>query len=102
MGGQAVQAAELKARFEQEGIDVGLLPINPLLPGILGKLQRVKYLRTLVTWPYYLFSLLWNVPKYDVLHLFSASYSSFLLAPAPAAIIGKLFKKMVVLNYHSG
>jgi len=102
MGGQAVQAAELKARFEQDGIAVGFLPINPALPGILGKLQQIKYLRTLVTWPSYVLSLIWTVPKYDVLHLFSASYLSFLLAPAPAAIIGKLFGKRVILNYHSG
>lgn len=102
MGGQAVQAAELKARLEQGGVPVGFLPINPALPSILGKLQQIKYLRTLVTWPSYVLSLLWNVPKYDVLHLFSASYSSFLLAPAPAAIIGKLLGKRVVLNYHSG
>lgn len=102
LGGQAVQAAELKERFEQDGIPVDFLPINPTFPGILGKLQQIKYVRTLITWPAYVLSLLWNVPKYDVLHLFSASYLSFLLAPAPAAIIGKLFGKLIILNYHSG
>ncbi|OQX09713.1 MAG: hypothetical protein BWK76_21855 [Desulfobulbaceae bacterium A2] len=102
MGGQAVQASDLLQRFRREGYDVGFLPVNPKYPGILGLLQRIKYVRTLLTWPAYLISLLARIPRYDVLHLFSASYLSFLLAPAPAAIIGKLFGKRVVLNYHSG
>ena len=37
-----------------------------------------------------------------VVHAFSASYSSFLLAPLPAVIVAKLFGKPVILNYHSG
>jgi len=36
------------------------------------------------------------------IHTFSASYLSFLLAPAPAILIGRLFKKKVILNYRSG
>lgn len=102
MGGQAVQASDLLRRFHGEGYDVGFLPVNPKLPGALGQLQRIKYVRTLLTWPAYLISLLARIPRYDVLHLFSASYLSFLLAPAPAAIVGTLFGKRVVLNYHSG
>lgn len=102
MGGQAVQAADLKARFEKDGIPVDFLAVNPQLPEALRIFQRIRYIRTLVTWPLYLASLLFTVPRFDVLHLFSASYSSFLLAPAPAALIGKLFGKRVVLNYHSG
>lgn len=102
MGGQAVQAADLKIRFEIEGISSGFLAINPQLPWIFRVFQQIKYVRTLVTWPLYVASLLLAVPRFDVLHLFSASYSSFLLAPAPAALIGKLFRKRVVLNYHSG
>jgi glycosyltransferase involved in cell wall biosynthesis len=38
----------------------------------------------------------------DVVHVFSASYWSFLLAPAPALLTAKVFGKRVVLNYHSG
>ena len=102
MGGQAVQAAELIKRFARDGIKIDFLPINPLLPGFLRWIQQVKYARTMVTWPVYVLSLLWTVPRVDVLHLFSASYFSFLLAPAPAAIIGKLLGKRVILNYHSG
>jgi glycosyltransferase involved in cell wall biosynthesis len=35
-------------------------------------------------------------------HIFSASYWSFLLAPAPAMLAAKILGKRVVLNYHSG
>ena len=38
----------------------------------------------------------------DVAHVFSASYASFLLAPAPAMLAARLFNKRVVLHYHSG
>ena len=43
-----------------------------------------------------------SVPNYDVLHIFSASYWSFLLAPTPAILIGQLYGRKTVLNYHSG
>jgi glycosyltransferase involved in cell wall biosynthesis len=38
----------------------------------------------------------------DVVHVFSASYSSFLLAPLPAIVVATLLGRPVVLNYHSG
>jgi glycosyltransferase involved in cell wall biosynthesis len=38
----------------------------------------------------------------DVVHIFSASYWSFLLAPGPAMLVARLRGKRVVLNYHSG
>jgi glycosyltransferase involved in cell wall biosynthesis len=103
LGGQAVQAARLIARLrEVPSLEVDFLPINPRCPGILRKLQSIKYVRTLVTSVFYVFSLLARVPKYDVLHIFSASYFSFVLAPTPAILIGKLFRKKTLLNYHSG
>ena len=38
----------------------------------------------------------------DVVHVFSASYCSFLLAPLPAVLVAWLLGKPVVLNYRSG
>jgi glycosyltransferase involved in cell wall biosynthesis len=35
-------------------------------------------------------------------HVFSASYTSFLLAPLPAVIVARLLGKPVVMNYRSG
>lgn len=103
LGGQTVQAARLIERLRQEpGLDVGFLPINPRLPGVLRKLQAIKYVRTVVTSLVYVASLFNRVWRYDVIHIFSASYFSFVLAPTPAIIIGKLYKKRLLLNYHSG
>jgi L-malate glycosyltransferase len=103
IGGQSIQAARLMERLRQEpSLEIGFLPINPRLPGILRKLQSIKYVRTLVTSVAYVASLLLKVRKYDVLHVFSASYFSFVLAPTPAILVGRLYGKKILLNYHSG
>jgi glycosyltransferase involved in cell wall biosynthesis len=38
----------------------------------------------------------------DVVHIFSASYWSFLIAPFPAWLVARLRKNKVVIHYHSG
>ena len=103
LGGQAVQVTRLLRRLrELDGIEVGFLPVNPRLPGPLRLLQRIKYVRTVATSIAYGISLLKGLRRYDVVHAFSASYTSYLLAPLPAMIVGKLYRKRVVLNYRSG
>jgi len=103
LGGQAVQAARLLSHLRsEESLLVELLPVNPQLPGVLHQLQKIKYVRTAVTSLAYILSLLWRVPQFDVLHIFSASYFSFVLAPTPAILIGRLYGRKVLLNYHSG
>jgi L-malate glycosyltransferase len=103
LGGQAVQARRLLDGFSHEpSLDVSFLPVNPRLPWPLRKLQGVKYLRTIVTSILYWAMLLWRVRAYDVIHVFSASYWSFILAPAPAILISRLYGKKVLLNYRSG
>ncbi|HEV2763636.1 MAG TPA: glycosyltransferase family 4 protein, partial [Pyrinomonadaceae bacterium] len=103
LGGQAVQAARLLERFREEpSIEVEFLPVNPRLPGPLRALQRVKYVRTVVTSAAYVASLLRRVRRFDVIHIFSASYFSFVLAPTPAVLVSKLYGKRTVLNYRSG
>jgi glycosyltransferase involved in cell wall biosynthesis len=103
LGGQAVQANSLLEHLSREPMfEVSFLPHNPRLPGPLNLLQSIKYLRTLVTSLVYCIRLLIEVPKNDIIHVFSASYLSFLLAPTPAIFIGRFFGKKVILNYHSG
>lgn len=103
LGGQAVQAERLMTRLREEpSLEIGFLPINPRLPGGLRKLQAIKYVRTIVTSIWYVGSLLARVRKYDVIHIFSASYFSFVLAPTPAMLIARLYGKKILLNYHSG
>lgn len=103
LGGQAVQAARLLERLRQEPeIEPDFLAVNPRLPGPLRSLQKIKYVRTLVTSIAYIGSLLAHVWKYDIIHIFSASYFSFVLAPTPAILISKLYGRRTLLNYHSG
>jgi glycosyltransferase involved in cell wall biosynthesis len=103
LGGQAVQAARLVQGLRQvDSNAVGFLPVNPRLPGPLRLLQRVRYLRTVVTSLRYVWTLLRRLPEYDIVHVFSASYLSFLLAPTPAILVGKWLGKKVILNYRSG
>jgi len=103
VGGQAVQAVRLIEHLKQEpSVTVDFLPVNPRLPGVLRRLQSIKYVRTITTSILYWLNLITKIPYFDVIHVFSASYFSFLLAPAPAIIVARLFGKRIVLNYHSG
>ena len=103
LGGQAVQAARLLEGLQREPLlEVGFLPINPRLPKLFRWMQAIKYVRTVVTSLAYVLTLLVRVPGFDLIHVFSASYFSFLLAPTPAILIAKFYRKKVVLNYHSG
>src|SRR5215210_7735330 len=103
VGGQARQAARLLQHLREEpSLEVSFMQVNPRLPGLLGKLQEIKYVRTLVTTLLYWAKLLLQVGKYDVIHVFSASYYSYLLSAAPAVMIGKLYGKRTILNYRSG
>jgi len=65
-------------------------------------LQRIKYVRTVSTTLFYLVLLLLRVRKYDIIHVFSASYYSYSLSAAPALFIARLFGKKSILNYRSG
>ncbi len=102
-GGQALMAARLIERLGQEpGVRVAFQPHNPRLPRGLGWLQRIKYVRTLATTLAYLLMLVGRAWRYDIIHVFSASYYSYLLAAVPALLVGKLYGKPTVLNYRSG
>jgi L-malate glycosyltransferase len=103
LGGQAVAAQRLLERLRAvPGLEVGFLPHDPRTNALLRLLQRVKYVRTVATSLAYITSLIRTIPRYDVVHVFAASYWSFLLAPTPAILIGKWLGKRVVVNYRSG
>ena len=55
LGGQSRQAVRLMEGLKREPeLEVSFLPHNPRLPGILRSLQRIKYVRTIVTTWYYI------------------------------------------------
>jgi glycosyltransferase involved in cell wall biosynthesis len=103
LGGQAVQADRLLRAWRGDpGVEAYLVPINPLPPRPLRFATRVKYLRTIVNELTYLPLLVRELARADVVHVFSASYSSFLLAPLPALVVARLLGRPVVTNYRSG
>ena len=103
LGGQSRQAVRLMEGLKREpDLEISFLPHNPRLPGLLRSLQSIKYVRTVVTTLYYIALLLWRVRKYDIIHIFCASYYSYSLCAIPALFISKLYGKKSILNYRSG
>lgn len=103
VGGQSVQAARLLAELKTlPRLSVDFLPVNPQAPALLRPLQKIKYVRTLVTSALYAIRLVANIAKYDILHIFSPGYFAFMLAPAPAILLAKLLGKKKILNYRDG
>jgi glycosyltransferase involved in cell wall biosynthesis len=103
LGGQAVQAQRLLDAWRGDPeVAAWLVPVNPVPWQPLDRLLRVKYVRTALTQLLYWPLLLRELRRADVVHVFSASYASFLLAPLPAVLVARLFRRPVVLNYRSG
>ncbi len=103
LGGQAVQAKRLVDAWRDDpDVEAWLVPVNPSPPGWLAPAVRVKYLRTIVTELTYVPLLVRELARADIVHVFSASYTSFLLAPLPALVVARARRRPVVLNYRSG
>jgi L-malate glycosyltransferase len=103
LGGQAIQAQRLLDGWSNDpNLLAWLVPIDPRPPGMLASVVRVKYVRTIVTQLLYWPLLVRELRRADVVHVFSASYTSFLLSPLPAVVVGRLMGKPVIVHYHSG
>lgn len=103
IGGQSIQADLIIRRLRDEpSLEMSFQPINPRLPAALLPIRQIKYARTLPTFSLYCAQLLKALRRCDVVHVFSASYFSFLLAPTPAIYFARYLHKPVILNYHSG
>jgi len=103
LGGQAVQAQRLLDGWTGDrDVEAWLVPVNPVPPRPFDRLLRYVVLRTLVTQACYWPLLVRELRRADVVHVFSASYMSFLLAPLPAILIARLLGKPVLVNYRSG
>jgi glycosyltransferase involved in cell wall biosynthesis len=103
LGGQAVQADRLLGAWRDDPeVDAWLVPVNPVPWRPLRWALRAKYIRTVVTQLAYWPLLVRQLRRADLVHVFSASYFSFLLAPLPALLIARALGKPVLLNYRSG
>jgi glycosyltransferase involved in cell wall biosynthesis len=103
LGGQAVQATRLLRELRKEPeLRIEFQPINPDFPALLAWVARVPYLRTALTFAMYNAQLLWRIPRYDVVHTFSAGLSSYTLWTIPAVLWSRLFGRKFILNYRDG
>jgi glycosyltransferase involved in cell wall biosynthesis len=101
VGGQSVQAARLLGEFAQEpAVQVSFLPAS--LPEPLAFLRRIPLVRTAVMMLCFHARLLARIWRADVLHVFTASYFSFLWTPAPSLALAKLTGRKSILNYRDG
>jgi len=103
VGGQAVQADLLIRLWQNDpDVEVAFIAVDPPLPRALTWAERIPGLRTILREPIYFWRLWRGLKNVDVAHIFSASYWSFLLAPAPAWFFAKLRGKKTIVNYRSG
>lgn len=101
LGGQGVQARSLVDSLGRDGYPVTFLAINPRFPPGMRWLRDIRYARTVTNQLLYQPSLV-RLASADVVHVFSASYWSFLLAPVPAMAVARALNKRVIMHYHSG
>jgi len=100
VGGQAVQADRLLGALRaQPGLQVDFLPFNARLPRPVGD---IPFVRTVLRLLVYILRLAGRVPRYDVLHVFTAAYWSYNLWTLPALFFARLYRRKIVVNYRDG
>lgn len=103
VGGQSVQAELLLANWLNDpDVKASFVPIDPSFPRGLKWVESIPFLRTLVRQPLYLAALWRGLSAADIVHIFSASYWSFLIATAPAWMLSRAIGKKAMIHYHSG
>ena len=110
VGGQSVQADLLLGHWQNDpDIDISFLAVDPPLPRALAWAETIPGLRTILREPIYFWHLWRGLKDVDIAHIFSASYWSFLLAPAPAWLFARMKTRgsktrriETLINYHSG
>jgi glycosyltransferase involved in cell wall biosynthesis len=103
VGGQAVQADLLLRNWKDDpDVEACFIPADPRFPPGMRWIERIPFLRTLVRQPLYCWKLWRGLKDVEVAHIFSASYWSFLLAPAPAWLVARLRGTKTLINYRSG
>ncbi|HLX86756.1 MAG TPA: glycosyltransferase family 4 protein [Terriglobales bacterium] len=103
IGGQSAQADLLLRSWQNDpDVEISFIAVDPPLPSLLAWAENVPGLRTVLREPIYFWRLWRDLRNIDVAHIFSASYWSFLLAPAPAWLFAKSRGTKSLINYHSG
>jgi glycosyltransferase involved in cell wall biosynthesis len=103
IGGQSAQADLLLQHWQEDpDIAISFVAVDPPLPRALAWAEGIPGLRTILREPIYFWNLWRGLKDANIAHIFSASYWSFLLAPAPASFFAKMGGVKTLINYHSG
>jgi glycosyltransferase involved in cell wall biosynthesis len=100
VGGQSIQAAQLLEQWKSDPeVHVDFQPLDSPLPKWL---KQIPYARTVAGFILFCLHLLWRIPRYDVIHTFTAGLWSFALWTIPTVHIGRMYGRKVLVNYHDG
>jgi len=103
VGGPAVQAdLLLRLWHDDPDVEMRFVSIDPPLPASVAFVERIRGLRTILRQPIYLMNLWRGIKDVDIVHIFSASYWSFLIAAAPAWLMATVLGKKSLINHRSG
>lgn len=97
-GGMALQARQLERRLADDGHSVIFFPSNFSLPVFL----RHNGVRTLARACAIWFKLLPAARNAEIVHILAASWVYFFMVVYPAALVGRVLRKRVVVNYRGG
>jgi L-malate glycosyltransferase len=92
----------LVEHLREEGIEARVLRTNPYPPRALEFVRGVPVLRAIVRSAQYLYSALKEVPRTSFVHHYAASSLNFFVITVPLLVVCKLWRRPVLLNYHSG
>jgi L-malate glycosyltransferase len=103
VGGQSAQADLLHRLWQNDPeIEAKFIAVDPPFGAGFRWAEQVRGLRTVLREPLYFRDVWRGLADVDVAHIFSASYWSFVLAPAPAWFVARLRGKKMLIHYHSG
>ena len=87
----------MKAFADDEKIKVFFIPNNP---ETLGK--NIKFFRTFAVSLKFWFSLLREIRRADIVHIFSSGTTSYIISTLPPLFAARFYRKKTILHYHTG
>jgi len=98
VGGQSIQAKRFVDAFaDDEDVQVEFLPNYPETP-----FENIVFVRTIFASLKLLLLLFREIPKADIVHIFSSGTTSYIISTLPPFFMARLFRKKTILHYHTG
>lgn len=103
VGGQAHAARAIVEGFARHPlVDARLVAIDPALPGPWRFLTSWPVVRSVVRPLLFTATLLREVRRADLVHVFCAAHTAFLFGALPPIVVAAFLRRPIVLNYHDG